>query len=358
MFEVDEKKIASAIERDVAEILQQDLPWENLSGANVLVTGAGGFIGSYCVRLLMALNQNQQTELPITVTAFVRDAERAKARFADYRHRPDFSIKEWDLSKIILPDTHGAEYIIHAASQASPRFYGLDPVGTLLPNSVGTAALLESLTRSGCGKGFLFISSSEVYGSVNSETRLTETDYGIVDPATVRACYSESKRLGETTCLAWYHQYRLPTYIVRPFHVYGPGLLPKDGRVFADFVFNILQGENIIMNSDGSARRAFCYISDAVAGFFYVLLKGTPGMAYNIANPAGELSILELAQLLIDLYPEKKLEVQLAKLNNHSNYLTSHYSHLIPDVNRLSLLGWSPHISPKVGFQKMIRAYQ
>lgn len=357
MFEVDEKKIAFSMECDLAEILQQDLPWEKLSGANILVTGAGGFVGAYCIRLLMALNRSQKAEPPISVTALVRNLGRAKAKFADYQHQPNFSIKEWDLSKIALPDIQGAEYIIHAASQASPRFYGLDPVGTLLPNSVGTAALLESLTRSGCGKGFLFVSSSEVYGSVSGEAHLTETDYGIVDPTTVRSCYSESKRMGETTCLAWHHQYRLPTYIIRPFHVYGPGLLPEDGRVFSDFVFNILRGENIVMNSDGSARRAFCYISDAIAGLFYVFLKGTPGMAYNIANPSGELSILELAQLLIDLCPENKLEIELAKPNN-SNYLASNYNHLIPDVNRLSLLGWIPHISPKVGFQKMIQAYQ
>ena len=102
----------------------------------------------------------------------------------------------------------------------------------------------------------------------------------------------------------------MPTYIVRPFHTYGPGLQANDGRVFADFVFSVLRGENIVMTSDGSARRAFCYATDAIAGFFTVLLIGQPALPYNVANPVGELSVIELAELLVDLYPEKRLAVE------------------------------------------------
>jgi dTDP-glucose 4,6-dehydratase len=246
---------------------------------------------------------------------------------------------------------------LHVASQASPRFYGTDPVGTLLPNAVGTAALLEALRRSPSPKAFLFVSSSEVYGAVSGSGSLAENDYGRVDPATVRACYAESKRLGETLCVAWHAQHGLPTYIVRPFHTYGPGLEPEDGRVFADFVFNVLRGENIVMSSDGSARRAFCYVSDAIAGFLTVLLAGQPAMPYNVANPDAELSVMDLAELLVGLYPEKHLRVERRAPPGGASYLASTYSRLVPDVSRLQALGWRAEVNPATGFRRMIEAY-
>jgi dTDP-glucose 4,6-dehydratase len=230
-------------------------------------------------------------------------------------------------------------------------------VGTLLPNTIGTAALLDVLSRAQSPKGFLFVSSSEVYGTVATNATLSETSYGSVDPATVRACYAESKRMGETMCLAWHQQYGIPTFIVRPFHTYGPGLQANDGRVFADFVFNVLRDENIIMHSDGSARRAFCYVSDAIAGFFSVLLKGTPAQAYNVANPAGELSVMELAEMLVGLYPERQLKVEHLNVAESSGYFPSVYTRLLPDVARLNALGWTAQIDPPAGFRRMIEAY-
>jgi dTDP-glucose 4,6-dehydratase len=248
--------------------------------------------------------------------------------------------------------------VLHAASQASPRFYGSDPVGTLLPNAVGTAALLEALqTQSPDPRGFLFVSSSEVYGSVSGDASLPETHFGTLDPATVRACYAESKRLGETLCVAWSYQHKIPTFIVRPFHTYGPGLQADDGRVFADFVFNVLRNENIVMLSDGAARRAFCYASDAIAGFFTVLLKGESALPYNVANPAGELSVMQLAELMVGLYPEKQLMVERRAPPGSTSYLASSFSRLVPDVHRLAALGWTPTVTPAEGFRRMIEAY-
>ena len=342
---------------DTAAILMRDLLWQKLSGLTIAVTGAGGFLGGYLVRVLLGLHGAGLVERPIRVLALVRDVDRGRERLGVIADNPDLELRTWNLNDIAVPDLGNCHYVLHAASQASPRFYGSDPVGTLMPNAVGTASLLQALQRCPDPRGLLFVSSSEVYGQVGGDRTLAETDYGQIDPASVRACYAESKRLGETLCVAWHQQFGLDTYIVRPFHTYGPGLLADDGRVFADFTYNVIRGENIVMMSDGSARRAFCYASDAIAGFFTVLLSGQPATPYNVANPAGELSVMELAELLVSLYPDKGLQVERRLPPEDSNYLSSTFSRLIPDVHRLSSLGWSARVTPHQGFHRMIEAH-
>ena len=343
---------------DIAAVAECDLPWHEFSGGRVLVTGASGVLGGYRARFLLSLHRLGKVDQPVHVVALVRNAARSRSRLSDIVDDPNLSLVEWDLNAFAVPDVGTCRYAIHAASQASPRFYGTDPLGTLLPNAVGTGALLQALHRESPDlKGFLFVSSSEVYGSISGDTALSETGYGIIDPATLRACYAESKRLGETLCVAWTHQHNTPTYIVRPFHTYGPGLQENDGRVFADFVFNVLHNENIVMNSDGLARRAFCYASDAIAGFMTVLLKGKPATPYNVANPDGELSVRELADLLVALRPEKRLRVECRVPDQGNAYLASTFNRLVPDVSRLTALGWAPHILPRQGFSRMLEAY-
>lgn len=170
----------------------------------------------------------------------------------------------------------------------------------------------------------------------------------------IRSCYAEAKQLGEALCAAWYQQYRVPTFIVRPFHTYGPGLQEDDGRVFADFAFNVVRGENIRMSSDGSARRAFCYVSDAITGIFTVLLTGEPATAYNVANPSADLSVAELAEMLSSLFPDRKIRVEKCDSLKRENSESA----ILPDVSRLAALGWRPTTNPSTGFRRMIEAYE
>lgn len=342
------------IEEDLRAVLARDLPWQALSGRRIVVTGAGGFLGGYLVRTLLALHRAGKVDVPLQVVAPVRDVERAKAKLADCVDDAQLTLMRWDLNEIAVPDLGDVHYVIHNASQASPKYYGSDPMGTMLPNTVGTAALLEALRRGGDPKGLLFVSSSEIYGAVSSEHGLREQDYGVVDPMGLRACYAESKRAGEALCVAFHHQHRIPTWVVRPFHTYGPGLTPDDGRVFSDFAYNVARNEHIVMNSDGSARRAFCYASDAIAGFFTVMLLGKAAQAYNVANEAAELSVMEFAEMLVGLFPDKALQVERRVAVDPAGYLRSTVNRIVPDTARLQGLGWRAEVTPEQGFRRMI----
>jgi len=247
-------------------------------------------------------------------------------------------------------------FIIHAASQASPKYYGVDPVGTLSANVLGTMQLLE-LARKHPVISFLYFSSGEVYGETQCFPT-KESDYGYVDPTAIRSCYAESKRMGENMCVSWHAQYQVPTKIVRPFHTYGPGMKLDDGRVYADFVRDIIENRPIVLKSSGDAIRAFCYLADATAGFFTVLLNGMNGMAYNVGNSQAEISIKNLAGLLVDLFPEKKLTVLTEIITNDNGYLQSPISRNCPDISRINALGWAPNTSLANGFKRTIESFR
>ena len=348
------------IDEDLNSIAFENLPWERLAGKRVLVTGAGGFIGGYIVRALDSLYRLGRISQPVQITAMARDVTALKSQLSDLHETESIEFVQWDLSQLAIPAMTAPHYVIHAASQASPRYYGSDPVGTLLPNTVGTAALLSLWNKCDDPGGFMFVSSSEVYGQLPNGEMIDEMRYGLVDPTTVRACYAESKKMGETMCVAWGHQYKKPVFIVRPFHTYGPGLKRNDGRVFADFIFNAVDGKDIVMNSDGSARRAFCYISDLILGFFYVLFVGEAATAYNVANANADaqLSVLELANLVSNILPNQQLKVVRKEDVVGANYLKSKLDQLMPNTMKLQSLGWQAKIGPASGFLRTIQSYK
>lgn len=346
-------KINAIIQEDLSYITAADLPWRDLEGKNILIAGAAGALPAYMVETILYLNENV-FEKKTTVFALVRNLAKASKRFIRYRENPYLKFIIQDVcEKINLRED--VDYIIHAASQASPKYYGQDPVGTLLPNVLGTYNLLE-LARDKKVEGFLFFSAGAVYGNVEKNDCLTAEDsFGSLNPLTIASCYSESKRMGENMCAAWLSQYNVPIKIIRPFHTYGPGISLDDGRVFADFCKNIINNQDIVMNSDGSAKRSFCYLADAIIGFFTVILKGRIGEAYNVASPK-ETSIRELAEKLVSLFPEKKLSVICAQ-NQDKGYLKTNVSSYAPDISKIRGLGWEPKIEINEGFKRMINNY-
>ena len=340
------------IQEDVARIAAHDLPWRTFANKTVLVSGANGFLPACLVETLAWLNESDPS-MHCRLIGLVRNRQKAERRFAHLLDRPGFSLAIQDVAAP-LTISEPVDFIVHAASQASPKYFGADPVGTLAANTLGTYNLL-SLARDCRAQGFLFISSGEVYGQVPESQIPTKEDwYGLLDPTLVRSCYAESKRLGETMCAAFHHQFGVPATMVRPNHTYGPGLALDDGRVFADFVANVVRREDIVLKSDGSARRAFCYLADAVLGFFTVLLKGQPGQAYNVGNESCEASVAELAGILVNLFPERGLRVRFEPQSQTSGYLASTVSRGSLDTGKLRQLGWRPSTGLEEGFRRTV----
>jgi UDP-glucuronate decarboxylase len=340
------------IAEDLDIIINAQLNWASFSNKNVLITGANGFLPAYLVETLLHLIKKGIINNTI-IFALVRNIEKAKKRFKPNKNLHFIVQDVCDPISIEEP----LHFIIHAASQASPKYYGTDPVGTLNANVLGTTNLLK-LAKENPIESFLYFSSSEVYGCIDcNRNPIKENDFGYIDPTNVRSCYAEGKRMGETICVSWAQQYNIPVKIVRPFHTYGPGMDLNDGRVYADFINNVLSNTNIVMKSDGLAKRAFCYLSDATIAFYTVLLKGEQGNAYNVGNPDGEISIIDLATKLVDMFPEKKLSV-IKSDNQTTGYLKSSVLRNCPDLTKIKNLGWSPKVDINNGLYRTIKSYE
>ncbi|WP_461783002.1 NAD-dependent epimerase/dehydratase family protein [Prosthecobacter sp.] len=341
------------VAEDLAHIAAQNLDWERFRGKTVLITGAGGMLPAYMVETLLLLNRTRG--LGCQIIGLIRNPAKARERFKEYLSDPMLVLVEADVAEGI-PVEKPCEFVIHAASQASPKYFGTDPVGTMAANLNGTWHALRR-AQEWRSERFLLFSSSEVYGQVSDENRPTaEGDYGYLDILNPRACYAESKRAAETLAISFAAQYQVPAVIVRPYHSYGPGMALDDGRIFADLVRDIIEGRDLVLLSDGSAVRAFCYLSDAVSGFFTVLFQGETGCAYNVGNPAGMLSIRELAELLTGIFPERGLKV-VHKNRALDGYLPSTVSRHCPNIDLISHLGWKPARTPAEGFERTLRTF-
>lgn len=344
----DSKHIANSLDKQV----------NDLDESSILLTGAAGFLGYQFLHFFYYLEKELgfHFKCVTAVDNYIRGV-------------PDWLRKiESNFSGLCLvqddvlqfsPERE-YDYVIHAASIASPTFYRKFPLETIRVNVNGTDRLLDFLNQQSTKpKSFLFFSSSEIYGDPAPSCIPTPESYlGNVSCYGPRACYDESKRVGETVCYNYYHQHQLPIKIVRPFNNYGPGLSINDRRVIPDMFNSLILNNSITLLSDGKATRTFCYVADAVAGYLKALLSSFHGQIFNIGSDSPEVSIYDLAQLIKKIIGNPSTKINLAT-STDKHYLTDNPSRRCPDLSKARrLLAYEPSITLEHGLELTYAYYQ
>ncbi|CAA7625516.1 NAD-dependent epimerase/dehydratase family protein [Magnetospirillum sp. UT-4] len=337
--------------RQVADSLGRLL--EPMAGGTVLVTGAAGFLGGFFMDVLDAFNRRHPGH-EARVVALDNYLVGPPARLAHLEGRPWLRRIAADVARP-LSELPAADWIIHCASIGSPSLYRANPLATIAANVQGTWSLLE-LARGGA-HGMLSFSSSEVYG--DPLVVPTPEDYrGNVSFTGPRACYDESKRLGETLCATYFRLHRVPVKVIRPFNVYGPGQRLDDGRIIPDLVRAALAGGPLVLYSDGAATRSFCYVSDFVeACLTLLMMPEADGEAFNVGN-VEEVTIAEVAHTMAELAAEPPLEVRFETAAEGA-YLVDNPQRRCPDLDKLHrLTGFAARIPLRTGLSRTLASYR
>jgi UDP-glucuronate decarboxylase len=349
-----------------SKILQEDYDWvwervehkADLKGSVFLITGIAGFLGFNFVNSLCHLAKDGINPAHIIgLDNFILGKPKwIEALMKDF---PFLKIYDFNIGKdelALIPKAAEADYVLHLASIASPSFYRKYPIETIDANVNGLRKLLDFYKDKSI-KSLVFFSSSEIYGDpLHGFIPTPESYRGNVPCIGPRACYDEAKRFGETLCYFFNQVFEMPIKIVRPFNNYGPGMPVTDKRVVADFAQAILKNEDLIMYSDGSPKRTYCYISDALTGYFKALLHN-PFDVFNIGIDKPEISVRDLAQIY-KTWGEKICNYQgriIERTSADKDYLVDNPQRRCPDIsNAKKILQYRPAVEVAEGVSRYL----
>jgi UDP-glucuronate decarboxylase len=332
---------------------------KRLKGSVILITGCGGFLGYYFMHFFSRFASQLELKKIIALDNFITGSkdwlEHLEKNSNGLIQVNNFNLVSDPLEEI--SQAHEADFIIHLASIASPSFYRKFPIETVDANVTGLRILLEFFKNKPI-KGLLFFSSSEVYGDPLPEFIPTaETYRGNVATIGPRACYDEAKRFGETLCYLFSQKHQLPITIVRPFNNYGPGMGIHDKRLPADFAKAVLAREDLVLYSDGTPTRTFCYVADAMAGYLKALVHGKFDV-FNIGIDKPEISVIEFARIFAQAAREVlgydgKVQMQPPP---ETDYLTDNPARRCPNIEKArTVLGFKPAITVEEGITSYLR---
>lgn len=338
------------VQKDLNKIINSKIEFFKLKDKSILITGATGMLASYYMFTLMYLND--KFNYNIKIYALVRNQEKLETITSFSKRTDIIPIIQDVCNKIQIEES--IDYIIHMASSANPKTITTNPIGIINANVIGTINVLE-LAKDKKAE-VIFTSTREIYGKIDeNKNKISENDMGILDCLELRSCYPESKRLAENLMVSYAYQYDVKYKIVRIAHSYGPGMIiDNDGRIMSDLISNVINKENIILKSTGQAKRAFCYISDAITALLLVTINEKHNEVYNIANETEEISIKELAYKIKEMY--NYLEVVFDIKENKNQYVKFERTPL--DTTKLERLGWNPEVTLVDGIKNTVQYFE
>ena len=365
---------------DLRTVCSLDLPWEEMDGRSILISGATGMIGSTLIDVLMMRKRGaaaasleaagKDNAADLRIFALGRSVEKARNRFREYWEDPRFVFVRCDINDreslergCVEAGICGSQneagkaaagtvdYVFHAASNTHPVAYANDPIGTVVTNIIGLDNLLHFASEHGCRR-FLFASSNEIYGENRGDAELfDEKCCGYIDCNTMRAGYPESKRAGEALCQAYIRQKKLDVVIPRFTRSFGPSLLSTDTKALSQFIRKGVAREDIVLKSAGTQFFSYTYVCDAVSGLLYCLWKGTCGEAYNIADVSCDITLRDLAQTIADSVGTKVI-FDLPDAVEAAGYSKATKARL--DSTKLQGLGWKAQFDIKTALDHSI----
>lgn len=343
-------------QRDIEIIRNNPIEWEVFRDSTVLVTGATGRLGMYIVEAVSKANIDWN--LNITILALARSREKLQEVFGSSLQLPYIYALVQDITEPIAWERK-VDYIFHTAGLASPQDFTDRPVDTLWGHVQGTRNVLE-LAREKNTEKVLYVSTVEIYGDWKEERGIREDDMGVMKCDCARDCYPEAKRLCETMLASYEAQYGVSYVGVRLCHTFGPGISLDDGRAFSEFIRNVIEGEDIVLQTQGLAARTYTYVADAIGAVLLAFTKGKEHY-YNIANPDNLISIRDLAELIAGLDTGGRVRVRYGGQENGANgkklqYLPFHLG--IMNVDRIMALGWHPQTGLEDAFRYTLESFQ
>lgn len=323
---------------------------DDFAGKAILIAGGRGFLGRYFHAVFSRLNEGRLKKAPVRM--FLLDNLATSGPHGDDPVEDSHTtFLRGDVTKPLKIDGK-LDFVVNAAGIPSPYYYRAYPLETMDASIVGTRNMLEMARVHGAR--FTFFSSSEIYGDPDPRHVPTQESYrGNVACLGPRACYDESKRVGETLCYIFHTKYGVATNMIRPFNVYGPGMAEYDYRVLPNFA-NAIKGERPLkVFGTGKQTRTYCYVTDAINGFTRVIARGVPGEAYNVGNPEPEIGVLDLV---------KRIEKVLARpvacdvVEYPDSYPADEPQRRCPDIHKARIqLGYHPSMSLDEGLLRFFK---
>lgn len=334
---------------DIKCVSNAGLSWDKLKDNSILISGATGMIGSCLVDVIM--EKNISSNLNCHIYALGRNEERAKDRFEKYFETGNITFVGYDINKKLELNIGNIGYVIHLASNTHPVAYASEPIATITTNIIGIQNMLDFAHEHNAVRT-AFASSNEIYGENRGDVESFDEKYlGYIDCNTMRAGYPESKRCGEALCQAYITQYDMDVVVPRFTRSYGPTMLMTDTKAISQFIKKGVQGEDIILKSEGHQYYSYTYVGDAVYGLLMVLLNGKKGEAYNISDESSDITLRDLAGLIANC-SGTKVVFELPDAVESAGYSKATKARI--DGAKLKSIGWEAKYDIKSGIERTI----
>lgn len=325
---------------------------ERFAGKTVLIAGATGLIGSRIAYYIMNLNKNYSANIKLYL--LYRNSDKCKIVYPDY---PNYQNVIFETYENIEKINCKIDFIFHCAGiSGGTKMHLKDPMAVFETAYQLTKKLLDTAVRTQCG-GFLFVSTYEVYGNINSEMPISEKNVCNLDTMNLRNIYAECKRMSEAMCVAYASMHSIKVCCGRLTSTFGDGVDYSDPRFFAEFARCIIEQRDIVLKSTGMTVRSYLDSDDAATAFMYIASDGENKSVYNVTNMENKVSIRTMAERMLEISgSESKLRFDIAEDVEKLGFRTE--SCTLMDATKLYDLGWEPAYSLDDTLAKLLNSME